>query len=355
MYLIAAGTSSKNRFKTLEKSWSINDIGKYLSDDIHDKIMYYFPNGLGIYAWGINRPNEISKVLPGEYVIDIKNKDVVQIFEFCFFFETNNQRLQNYFGWDHEKNKEEKRQYKYVYFLKNPQKTSRKKKSFFGNAFQLSQNPQWLIRQRYFNDELVVAAMNNSNSKNINQFLGININHIHEEKSVYQQTKNINTIKLKSDTDFDRSANSIRPSWLEQVIQQVEALKSDPEHLERDHEDIVANFFEALGHRRIIDIKYRRGNIDIRIDRNGIPFITIEVKSDWSMTCDSKKVINQAFSYANEIGSRYVIITNGDLYCLFDRNKGLKYDDQLLASFELSNLKNSDLQYFDILKKDDAC
>jgi hypothetical protein len=142
-----------------------------------------------------------------------------------------------------------------------------------------------------------------------------------------------------------------KPNWLTNVIEQIKVLQADLNHLERDHEDVVASFFETLGYRRTKEIKFQRGRIDIRVDVDGKPRFTIEVKSSWSIKCGDIAILNQAYSYANQVGSPYVIVTNGDLYCIYDRTKGLSYNDHLFASFKLTELNSEDLKIVDNLKK----
>ena len=132
---------------------------------------------------------------------------------------------------------------------------------------------------------------------------------------------------------------SERPSWLEQVINHIEELREDSRHQERDHEDLVSRFFEELGYKRGADIKYRRGRVDILIQHNDKPLIVIEVKRDWSLTSKSKEYVQQAFNYALDVGSRYVAITNGDRYVVYDRTQGLSYDEHLVYEFQLTRLK----------------
>jgi hypothetical protein len=353
IYLIAAGKSSENRQKTLEKAWSLNQISGYVPSEVIEKLKSCFPDGSGIYAWGANAEAELSEIRSGEYVVDVKNKEIVQIFQFCFWYKSSHTRLQELFGWDEEKPYEKRRPYRYVYFLNNPASTLRRDKSFLARAFALEGNPQWLVRQRYISDQDVQNALLRTKTNTVHELLGITASGSSPILSK-QNTVRISEPPVSSSPEIETSPDntklSTRPIWLVPVIEMVEALIDDAHHLERDHEDIVASFFEVLGYRRVVDIKFRRGNIDIRIDRDGEPFFTIEVKADWSLTCKSTAVINQAYAYANEIGTRYVIITNCDRYCLFDRTAGLKYEDQLVGSFKLSALSEKDLAIIEVLR-----
>ena len=353
IYLIAAGQSSENRKKSLDKAWSIDQISNYVPSGVIDKLHTCYPTGDGIYAWGANAEAGLSEIKSGEYVVDVKNKDIVQIFQFCFWYKSDHTRLQGLFGWDEEKPTIKRRPYKYVYFLSNPMRTLRRHKSFLARAFDFEGNSQWLIRQRYLSSQDVDHAMVRTKTKTVQELLGISDKE-NSSRKIENETTQISEPMVLSQAEVKVPAENIkvpiRPAWVEPTIEMVEALIDDPEHLERDHEDIVASFFEALGYRRVVDIKFRRGNIDIRIDQDGEPLFTIEVKADWSLTCKSTAVINQAYAYANEIGTRYVIITNCDRYCIFDRKAGLKYEDQLVGSFKLSALTEKDLAIIEVLR-----
>ncbi len=141
------------------------------------------------------------------------------------------------------------------------------------------------------------------------------------------------------------------PDWIKRIIEDIVALKNDLEHRERDHEELVFTFFGLLGYNRFGDIKYQRGNIDIRIDKNNNPMIVIEAKSDWALSRQNRRALDQAFRYALESGARYVIVTNGDYYCLYDRKKGLSYEEHFVGDFQLSNLLEEGLKLIEMLKK----
>ncbi len=250
IYLIAAGASSKNRKKTLDKSWSISEIQNYVPGEIIEKLNYHFPEGNNIYAWGANQRsyNELSQVKPNEFVVDVKNKDIVQLFKFCFWFKTQNTDLQEFFGWDNEKPVSKRRPYRYVYFLSNPINTSIKRKEYFQNAFDLTDNSQWLVGQKYFSENEVSKALERTKSSSISEFLKIKGNDIiHESPRIFEK----NTQKNEKEP--------VLPEWLKAIIIQIKKLQSDSNHLERDHEDIVANFFEKLGYNRISEIKFQKG------------------------------------------------------------------------------------------------
>jgi hypothetical protein len=348
VYFIAAGSSSRNREKTLDKSFQVKEICEYVSTNSCDKLGNFFPNGQDIYLWGANNDNEIKKVKTDEYVVDVKNKKIVQVFQYCYFVKTENTRLQEYLGWDREKPDYKKRQFRYVYFLRNPKKTTKSNKSFFQEAFGLLSNQNWLVAQKYFDNEKIMHALVKTNSKNIEEFLGItNANNTPNHEEIILGTEDVN----KDDEEQNKKDTTETPDWLKNNIDDVFSLKRDPQHLERDHEILVVELFSLLGYSRFRDIKHQRGNIDIRIDKEDKPLIVIEVKADWSLNRTNKEARKQAFGYALNTGARYVIITNGDYYCLYDRQKGLSYEDCFVCDFHIANLSKNDEQALEMLKK----
>ena len=61
-------------------------------------------------------------------------------------------------------------------------------------------------------------------------------------------------------------------------------------------------------------------------------------------------VREQAYRYAHSIGVRYVILTNGETYVIYDRLKGLSWDSNVLGEFRLTSLQDEDLMFIDRLR-----
>lgn len=140
--------------------------------------------------------------------------------------------------------------------------------------------------------------------------------------------------------------------WIQPVIDSINVLKKDTNHQERAHESLVEDFFCALGYNKHQDIKYRQGRVDITIYSKGRPELLVEVKRDWDLSYDnSKGAIQQAYKYAHEQGIRYVVVTNGDFYLLFDRLKGLSYESNVIGEFQLTGLQEEDLETIDRLRR----
>jgi hypothetical protein len=143
----------------------------------------------------------------------------------------------------------------------------------------------------------------------------------------------------------------LRPQDLKSVIEAVETLRKERDHKERAHESLVEELFVALGYSKHKDIKYRQGRVDIKIERGGHTILIAEVKVDWNLSFDSGiGAIKQAYNYAHDQGVRYVIVTNGDAYILFDRLKGLSWESNLLGEFQLTSLQQEDLALIDRLR-----
>lgn len=143
-----------------------------------------------------------------------------------------------------------------------------------------------------------------------------------------------------------------RPEWLKGLINDIEKLKADAEHKERAHESLVEAFYELLGFSKYEDIKHRQGRIDICIEHDNKKIIVNEVKKDWHLSWRDRKALSQAYNYAHETGTRYVVLTNGDYYAVFDREKGHSYESQFIGDCRLSKLKNEHLGLIEILKKE---
>ncbi len=143
----------------------------------------------------------------------------------------------------------------------------------------------------------------------------------------------------------------IRPKDLETVIHGIEALRKEADHKERAHESLVEDLLHALGYQKHRDIKYRQGHVDITLQSDGRSVAIIEVKASWDLSrYNDRDAIRQGYGYAHDNGVRYVIVTNGDTYILFDRLKGLSWDTNVLGEFRLTSLQEEDLSLIDRLR-----
>lgn len=146
---------------------------------------------------------------------------------------------------------------------------------------------------------------------------------------------------------------SIVPEHLKSVISAVERLRSDPNHQERAHESLVEDFFHALGYEKHQDIKYRQGRVDISLWDKGRVLVIVEVKKDWNLSLyNSPEAVQQAYKYALDQGARWVILTNGDYYAIFDRLKGLSLSSNLIGEFRLTALGETDVDFIQRMSRD---
>ena len=268
-------------------------------------------------------------------------------------------------GWDREKSRVDRRPYRYIYFLSSPVSTRRTEKAYFQSAFGLKTNQNWLVGQRYFSDAEVAEALERTKCENVELLLGIEATPASGDRTSVvvslprPEARRIVTQVRASERDIVAKEPIAPPSWLRPLAEDIELLQADADNQERDHEDLVARFFEVLGYRRIREIKFRRGRIDVVISKEDAPLITIEVKQDWSLSPGSIDAVNQAYRYAHEIGTRYVIVTNGDRYIVYDRDnpvdglgrRGYTYDEHLVANFQLTSLREADLASIVALRK----
>ena len=187
VYFIAAGRAS-NRDKTLDKACKTENLRHFLPMADFEKLDFHFPTGHGVYAWGTDNRGfkQLEQIRTGEYVVDVINETVVQIFTFCFFSDIKREEggIQDHFEWDEE------RDYQYVYFLKSPKKviSSKRqgKKSYFQHAFGFT-NTSWLNEQKYFIDDKVNEAIQKKSSESVEELLGIELDNMQPKKAIPEE------------------------------------------------------------------------------------------------------------------------------------------------------------------------
>lgn len=142
------------------------------------------------------------------------------------------------------------------------------------------------------------------------------------------------------------------PTGYKALIENIQKLKGAKEHYERAHESLVEEFMVLLGYEKFTDIKYRHGRIDVCISVENRDLILFEVKPDWGLNYQTnQKVISQAYNYALEQDFRFVGITNGNYYAIFDRLKGLSYESNFIGEFVLTKLQSDDLKIINKIAK----
>jgi hypothetical protein len=144
---------------------------------------------------------------------------------------------------------------------------------------------------------------------------------------------------------------TIVPSYLSEIVKSINHLKADSEHKERGHESLVEDFFCALGYQKHTDIKFQKGRVDIALKEGENLLAVVEVKRDWNLSLfNSTDHLKQAYGYALDQGARYVILTNGEYYAIFDRLKGLSILSNLIGEFTLTNLSEEDEEIIQKMK-----
>jgi hypothetical protein len=155
--------------------------------------------------------------------------------------------------------------------------------------------------------------------------------------------------KIKKGTDGD---GDVTPPSFESIVEDIKLLKSDRAHTEKAHEALVVSFYEALGHKKFADIKYQLSKIDIAIQDKKKTLIVNEVKRSWNLSKNIESAREQAYTYALKVGAKFVVVTNGDYYAIYDRDKkGHSYNDHLVGDFKITELTEEKYKLIDILKK----
>ena len=141
------------------------------------------------------------------------------------------------------------------------------------------------------------------------------------------------------------------PAEFQKLVEDINRLKTKKDHAERAHESLVEDFYMILGYKKIDEIAWRINNSDILIKADNKNLIVNEVKRDWQLNRHHTDVKKQAYNYALEMGIRFVVMTNGDYYAIFDRGTGYSYEDHFIGDFVLSKMTEDKLQYIDFIRK----
>jgi hypothetical protein len=348
IYFIAAGSSSDNRSKTLDRALSSDQLENFLSTADAVRLKQHFPTNKPLYIWGANKLGRLPSVRPGEYVVDFNNQIIAHVFRFCFFtFTGSDIRLQHQLGWDQgARSTEQPRPYPYVYFLRDPVHSTGRNKQFLLRAFGATDKPHFFDGQKYLDDKAVNDALRRMQLSSPEELLGITA-----QADAHSESPE----PLRDQRHVDKAPPPVAgtisvPDWLTSVIECVRRLWSQPRSFEREHEHCVAKFFEALGCDARVEIRFQRSNMDISISKNGRVLAVVEVKSDRSLTAANRAVLNQAFGYANRTGSPIVIISNANYYVVYDRARSLSLEQQFVAEFHLLSLNEAAIKSIENLK-----
>lgn len=125
----------------------------------------------------------------------------------------------------------------------------------------------------------------------------------------------------------------------------IELVRDFRDRGEEEKRQLVAQFFyQVLGYRRA-RVRSEHKHNDVRVhDRRDEPWLVVEVKPLLETERDRRAARRQGFDYAHRLGMRFVVISDGDFYEVFDRygGKRLRYDEMRQGSFQISSLRSRD-------------
>jgi len=130
------------------------------------------------------------------------------------------------------------------------------------------------------------------------------------------------------------------------------AVRNSSDRGEEEKRQLVAQFFrEVLGYTRT-RVQSEDKHNDVRVyNRRKEPWLVVEVKSSLQNARDRRGARRQGFDYAHRGGMRFVVISDGDYYEVFDRCAGgrLRYDEMHQGSFSLTSLRARDADLLGLL------
>lgn len=127
-----------------------------------------------------------------------------------------------------------------------------------------------------------------------------------------------------------------------EYLRDVEAMRGRGE--EEQRQLVVRLFSEILGYRRTsIRSEHERNDVCV-LDRNDAPWLVAEVKGSLETEAEIRRARRQGFDYAHRHGARYVVLSDGDYYEIYDRTIGtrLLYREMRMGNFRLTAFKLRD-------------
>jgi|GEM_PF-1247480 len=119
---------------------------------------------------------------------------------------------------------------------------------------------------------------------------------------------------------------------------------------ERNHERVVEDLLTRLGF-DVSRIVFQRGRIDVCIvGPDNKAAAVFEVKTSIQNSAQHAEARRQGFDYANQSKARFVILTDGDRYEVYDRRKGLDYDEMFAGKFQLTAFRETDSAALDLIR-----
>lgn len=121
---------------------------------------------------------------------------------------------------------------------------------------------------------------------------------------------------------------------------------------EEEQRQLAVRFFvEILEYRRKrVRSEHQKNDVCV-YNRTNQPWLVVEVKASLKSDKEKRAARRQAFDYAHRKGLRYVVISDGDFYEVYDRCAGerLSYDEMKQGSFQLTSLRSRDSDLLSLL------
>lgn len=119
---------------------------------------------------------------------------------------------------------------------------------------------------------------------------------------------------------------------------------------ERNHEAAVQDLLLRLGYGPS-EIVFQRGRIDVCIrDHKDRVIAVFEVKRTIGTDSERLAARRQGIDYATQSDARWVILSDGDRYEIYDRDAGGSFEKMARGSFRLTMFKESDRTVLDLLR-----
>jgi len=119
---------------------------------------------------------------------------------------------------------------------------------------------------------------------------------------------------------------------------------------ERNMEDVVKAFLVSLGHPESA-ISFQVGHVDVRVgDDRGKGRIVVEVKRSLRVEKARQDALRKGFDYASRHGTPLVVVTDADIYEVYDRTRGMDYDSMCCGRFQLTGFTEADQPVMDLLR-----
>ncbi|MBC8107536.1 MAG: hypothetical protein H7Z14_13165 [Anaerolineae bacterium] len=133
----------------------------------------------------------------------------------------------------------------------------------------------------------------------------------------------------------------------QELLERIRQVQGMPE---RNMEDVVKAFFVLLGHPEHC-ITFQVGHVDVKVcNSQGKTRAVVEVKRSLLIERAYRDARRKGFDYASEVGSPLVVISDADIYEIYDRNRGQDYDSMLCGRFQLTKFTKADASVLNLLR-----